>query len=774
MRSDNRNESMKLARFMSRKSVIPAVLLIGDAVMFAAFTYLVNVFSDMPLWLSDMEHPISYLGPLQCIPKPLDESRTRLIAYGIFLCIMLISDVITAYKIRMAYSEGFINKGYEGRMRWTTKKEIRRQYKAVPLQPERIQIADGKEIRITNTYKGLPGLVISRQKDRLYIDSAKDSLSNALIYGLTRSGKGEMFVFACIDVYSRPEKMENRPSQIIFDTKGELYKSSKAVLERRGYDVHFFNLASPLDSMGYNPLQLVIDYYKSGQPENAKTAARSFAFAIFHSDDNNIEPIWKDTATDLFVCLIIAVTTDCLAADRELNDERRIVFDREEEERKKRGEEPETFKEIHPNEKKISCYSCINFFKDLFDRAASQQEDEGSFERRAENALDEYFNERARLNRNDYAFQSYQTIKSAGDRMKGSIFTNMQASLSIFNLTDIAQMTAESTVDILDIGYGEKPIAIFMGVPHENKANWFLATTYVAQIYQYLVQAARNADGKLKRNVKFILDEFGNMPPIDNFDQFVTVGLGMGMSFDVYVQSFSQINEKYEKTKTTINNNLATRIFITAGDEGCEEFAKRLGNVTRNDIQRTGHAGSLQKTYMESPKKFQLMPPDELKKLHIGECIIDRQMKRTDKSGAAIVSYPIINEYADTPWLPRRAEEALKIAAKRLIKKEKKTISGEDQEMSFIMEYRRKISDLRKWKGTALLSRYEYMEDTFPSPGKLNMKDICDENRRHIDINETLCDPVEMLEAIKRRNGSNFLGGGFRAGLEERLYEDIQ
>ena len=47
-----------------------------------------------------------------------------------------------------------------------------------------------------------------------------------------------------------------------------------------------------------------------------------------------------------------------------------------------------------------------------------------------------------------------------------------------------------------------------------------VATTFITQLIMVLVAAAKKSGGKLPRKVKFILDEFGNLPPIENFSGF--------------------------------------------------------------------------------------------------------------------------------------------------------------------------------------------------------------------------------------------------------------
>jgi type IV secretory pathway TraG/TraD family ATPase VirD4 len=120
---------------------------------------------------------------------------------------------------------GKIKKDQKGSARFTTFKEIQKQYRDVPDKAE--------------GFKGGGGIPVARYKERLFID---DSPVNNMIIGTTRSGKGETFVFSTIDIYSRAEK---QASMILNDPKGELYAASKITLEKLGYHVEVLNLMNP-------------------------------------------------------------------------------------------------------------------------------------------------------------------------------------------------------------------------------------------------------------------------------------------------------------------------------------------------------------------------------------------------------------------------------------------------------------------------------------------------------------------------------------------------
>ena len=107
---------------------------------------------------------------------------TKWIYLGIVL-LMLIVDAVTVYQFKVAYSEEQLNQGQKGVSRWTTNEEMTAQYTESPDRDR--------------PFPGHGGTIVSRIGKKLYID---DSLTNNLIIGITRSGKGEMFVVPSIDV----------------------------------------------------------------------------------------------------------------------------------------------------------------------------------------------------------------------------------------------------------------------------------------------------------------------------------------------------------------------------------------------------------------------------------------------------------------------------------------------------------------------------------------------------------------------------------------------
>ena len=699
---------MRLNRWLSGKYAILCVCILEDLLLFFLLQYVVNLVLNIPAWLQDLDHPNDYIGFKNLIPD-IERIQTYPVMKWFYIGIAILCiavDVITIYRIRIAYAEDELNRGQKGVSRWTTNDEIKEQYREIPDRDQ--------------TFPGIGGTIISRIGKKLYID---DSPTNNLIIGITRSGKGEMFVVPSIDVYSRAQI---KTSMVITDPKIELYKMSRNTLEKRGYDVYLLNLDDPLHSMGFNPLEQITEEYVKKNYAEAELLAQSFSFSIFNPNSpTNTDAFWQDTASSLLTALILAHVEDCLKEDERINEiryetwqEKRAEWESLDEEEKiylkerfekvslDENEDPvmdKTFKALPPeaefqykndNRKKITMYSIINTFTELARRKNPENPDIS--------ALDSYFGERPQLDR---AKLKYAGIEVAGDRTKGSVFASMMVKLTIFTFENIAKMTAESSLNLSDVGFGNKPVAVFLAIPDYDKSTHFLATVFIRQLTFVLEKrATRNRSGKCDRRVKFICDEFGNLPAIEGMESIITVCLGRNISFDLYIQAYAQVKKLYGDDCETIMGNCGNQIFILTNDDNtAENFSKNLGNETILTTQRSGNKLDMQKHFTEMTEEKRLLNMNQLEELMAGECVVKRVMKRTDRRGNSIRPTPIFNSIES---------------------------------------------------GKRFLYRYEYLTDTFPNPEEIDIRDINTEDRSYINHRERVWDYQisfrQILDAEKK------------------------
>ena len=148
----------------------------------------------------------------------------------------------------------------------------------------------------------------------------------------------------------------------------------------------------------------------------------------------------------------------------------------------------------------------------------------------------------------------------------------------------ILSMTSENDIDIANMD--ESPNALFVIVPDERFTRHRFVTLFLTQTYKELVEKANTNLRKkdtdtaiLKRRAYFILDEFGNLPKMENIEGMVTVGRSRGIRYLFVLQSFSQLNAKYGKDiGDIIKTNCNVKIFIGSDDPDTRrEFSELCG-----------------------------------------------------------------------------------------------------------------------------------------------------------------------------------------------------
>ncbi|TGY43062.1 VirD4-like conjugal transfer protein, CD1115 family [Clostridium perfringens] len=718
-----KNEKFNLGRFVSSNKTLVtltlSILLVGTIIV----NIIVGAFTTLTSFNSDTISSFSVLKSMFNI--------TLIFKYPLFYLLIYIVLCIPILKLVFDLKKSFISleDGQKGTSRFTTLEEIKAQYKEVPEKKE--------------GFKGGGGVPISRHKDKIYIDT---SPVNNLIIGTTRSGKGEMFVVPLIDIYSRAEE---QASMVLNDPKGELVAMSKDTLEKRGYRVEVLNLLNPLNSISYNPLQLIIDAYEKGELDEAQNLCKTLTYALYYNPSAK-DPFWQNSAMTLVNGLILAIIDECLNKckildvkikdfENKINELRNKINEVENTEEikiinNKIEAHKEAIKELEKRKKeensKITLYTVANMLSEL----GGDTDDDG-------NKLDNYFQS---LPANSVAKMQYATSKFADGSARGSIFAVAMAELSRFTMSSIAKMTAKNSINLKEVGfsryiekvvkvevkekleddkkinfiktnisecigafsglekveimkgyepnedrfieeirafgskgneiikgievdtsdldvnelgeyiikfrvldtdYDNKPIALFMVTPDYDGSNHVLASIFIRQLYYVLSKEASLFDtAKCEREVIFILDEFGNMPPIEGMGTLTTVCLGRRIRFNMIIQAYSQLKKLYGEDEKTIVGNCGNVIYILTNDnDTAEEISKSLGDKTIVTQSRSGEILDITKNRTESVDSRRLLLPEELKKFKEGETVVLRVIKRQDLKRSKIVPNPIYN-----------------------------------------------------------------------------------------------------------------------------------
>ena len=100
----------------------------------------------------------------------------------------------------------------------------------------------------------------------------------------------------------------------------------------------------------------------------------------------------------------------------------------------------------------------------------------------------------------------------------------------------LTDMLSESTFELGQIGL--RKTAVFLIVPDEKTTFHFLATLFVTQCYQALLETASDYQDILPRRVNFILEEFCNMPILPDLISMLTAARSRNIRFHLVIQSY--------------------------------------------------------------------------------------------------------------------------------------------------------------------------------------------------------------------------------------------
>ena len=394
-----------------------------------------------------------------------------------------------------------------------------------------------------------------------------DKFDHTLIIGSTGSGK----TISCILplIFNLANAGE---SMVINDTKGELYSYTADYLKKHGYQIRIINLRDALASDGWNPLHLPYKYYKKNNIDEAGDMIENFSKSLCKNLSSK-DMYWEKSANAVLNALCYALIEDA------------------------------------PSESQVNLYSIYNLLVEHGTKTIDRF-----------NSLDLYFQQKPF---GSLSKMSYATGSFAKGETRATLFSVLATVIKMFSDTGIANLTSRTDFELDDIG--KKKTAVFLIIPDEKESRHELASLFIDQCYQALVNTAQNMkDGKMPVRVNFILDEFANMPPISSISNKITVSRSRNIRFYLVIQDFDQIKETYKDSAGTIKSNCTNWIYLlTSDNETAKEISNRLGKYTISSNRISTSTRLEQLDYNISSDKSligrELLMPDELMRFKLGE-----------------------------------------------------------------------------------------------------------------------------------------------------------
>ena len=493
-----------------------------------------------------------------------------------------------------------------------------------------------------DAYDGPSGMVVGtspRTSEDQELNRVREYISseptNVAIVGETRVGKGVFGVEKAIDGFSRTTNMKEKRSMNIHDPSGELYLKWKKLLEKRNYKVRLLNLNDTAVSDTTNPLALVVHYYKQylfGDTtiardrglDQAQAELATLCYTYFH-DPNAKEPFWQNAATALFTAGSLALIEESLLIQREELSNMYTIVNMIAE-----MNSDQITTESHPMIQKHT--DDLRKRKQLFSKY------------KGKSVLDFYFQE---LPLDHPAHLAYLDILASAPAKStiGNVVTHMLTNLKAFRRTGNAKLMAQNSINYMDLGFGEQPMAVFVVVSDQDKSNHEIAANYFDQSFKELTKAGlKQPNRKLPRQVVFLYEEAGNMVKIPELATKMTDGLKVGLSHVIVLQNYEQLDKYGDDANTIIANCGNTIVVKTKSKKTREMIVEDLGNRANLSLSRQGKIADSEKTLTDSMERIPMLTKDELSRLPFGQTVVIRSMKTHDLAGNVIENmYPIYN-----------------------------------------------------------------------------------------------------------------------------------
>ena len=386
-------------------------------------------------------------------------------------------------------------------------------------------------------------------------------------------------------------------SLVVTDTKGELYRATAQGFRDDGFEVMRLDTIDLSRSVCYNPLAYIREV------DDIPVIAGMILGAISPNRDVTVDAFWPKTALMLLVAFIgilyeLETINGCLAPNAEQNGWR------------------------SPR------YMTMRNVRRLIDLMRAHSEGEATstvldhlVDQLSRGEMDDPFCEGRKLifepRPTGLGVHMYKAVMAGAERTVRSVVISMQADISRVCTPEIERILDRDELRLDEID--ESPRVIYLIMNDNDAANNFLGNLAFKQFINLaLKKADANPDGKLKRPVQLIADEFCNLGRLDSFERAISVMRSRDMGVTMCVQSIGQLDDVYgASVRETIMENCDSIVIMGTGSSlGTATFASELCGTTPIASRRAGEEGTVVSVNED------VISPTEISRLPREQCIV--------------------------------------------------------------------------------------------------------------------------------------------------------
>ena len=407
--------------------------------------------------------------------------------------------------------------------------------------------------------------IILTKTEKFSINSRKTMRNNnILVVGGSGTGKTRFVL--------KPNLMQMHSSYVITDPKGEILRDTGNMLERNGYKIRVLNLYELNKSNKYNPfnyirsekdiLKLINNLIKNTNPSGSSGGS---------------DPFWEKSETALLQSLFAFI-----------------------------------WKYVDESEQNFGTVLR------LLELIEVREEDE-SFRSEMDIIMDHY-NEK---DPNNFAYRQWLIFKQAGGKTAKSILISTGVRLSVFNISDLENLTSRDELELDKMG--DEKTALFILISDSDSTLNFLASMLYQQLFEELYfQADFVNEGSLKYQVRCLIDEFANIGQIPEFEKKLATMRSRGISSTIIIQNTAQLEALYKDHWKTIIGNCDTFLYLGGIEQSSHEYVSKLLGKGTIDNKTRGRTKGRQSSTNENFQRLgrELLMPDEVGALDNKKCIL--------------------------------------------------------------------------------------------------------------------------------------------------------
>lgn len=358
--------------------------------------------------------------------------------------------------------------------------------------------AEFTELDLERAHYKAAGLPFLVKENTVYADTSDN---HTIIFGATGSKKTRLLVMPSVELLCRAGE-----SFIVTDPKGEVYQRTAERARKAGYQVQCLNLRDVTNSKSRNPLELPYRYYHEGKKSKAMVMVAQLV-AMIVPDENEKDRFWVDSSRNIitgFILLLMEHVEDASDCN----------------------------------------------FQNLMELWESYLGNKKAFF------------EKVKTESNKTIFRKLSCLDNSSPTTVGSMESYVSSSFNRIAINeDVLKLISQNGISLKNIT-GDKT-AIYLVVPDENTTYHFIASVFLAQFYDVLIEKAHEReDNRLPIRVNFIVDEFANLPKIDNMDSMITAARSRNIRMFLVVQSMKQLDYRYAEYAEVICSNCNNWVYL--------------------------------------------------------------------------------------------------------------------------------------------------------------------------------------------------------------------